>query len=229
MLTVELPASPPLPDHAEQLLDLQLYGQAFLEQRDALAVLMRYLQQPLSVPSSYVSRLPGGVSACLSHSCAIRGTCHAPYHAPYLFVGFIQILFLSAHTRAHTHAHALLPTFLGKHCLYAKNTQHNSSPSICSFSAPRLRTRTHTHTHTRTRIRSERTVKHNQLLELLLTLFKSLLRIPNALPNSRHSYLIDLHDKILLKLHEVCALCVFVNAFRMVQQLHDRLKFSIIF
>ncbi len=54
MLTVELPASPPLPDHAEQLLDLQLYGQAFLEQRDALAVLMRYLQQPLSVPSSYV-------------------------------------------------------------------------------------------------------------------------------------------------------------------------------
>jgi hypothetical protein len=86
MLTVELPASPPLPDHAEQLLDLQLYGQAFLEQRDALAVLMRYLQQPLSVPSSYVSL---GVPFCLSHSCAIRGTCHAPYHAPYLFVGFI--------------------------------------------------------------------------------------------------------------------------------------------
>ncbi len=54
MLTVELPSSPPLPDHAQQLLDLQLYGQAFLEQRDALAVLMRYLQQPLSVPSSYV-------------------------------------------------------------------------------------------------------------------------------------------------------------------------------
>jgi hypothetical protein len=54
MLTIPLPESPRLPDHDDQLLTLQMYGQAFLEQSDALAVLMKYLQLPLSVPASFV-------------------------------------------------------------------------------------------------------------------------------------------------------------------------------
>jgi hypothetical protein len=49
---------------------------------------------------------------------------------------------------------------------------------------------------------SQRTVRHNQLLELLLTLFRSLLLIPDALPNTRHTYLIDFHDKLVLRFHE---------------------------
>ena len=54
MVTLPLPESPRLPDYDQQQLTLQMYGLAFLEQSDALAVLMKYLQLPLSVPSSYV-------------------------------------------------------------------------------------------------------------------------------------------------------------------------------
>jgi hypothetical protein len=47
--------------------------------------------------------------------------------------------------------------------------------------------------------RSERTQRASQLLELLLTLFRSLLLIPNALPNSRLAYLVHLHDNMVVR------------------------------
>ena len=49
--------------------------------------------------------------------------------------------------------------------------------------------------------RSDRTVRAAQLLELLLTLFRSLLLIPSAAPNARLAYLVNLHDNIIVRFH----------------------------
>lgn len=102
LLTLPLPTPSPLPNLSEHIEYLQQHGQAFLDNPDAVAVLMLYLQQPLSI------------------------------------------------------------------------------------------------------VASERTVRATQLLELLLTLFASLLSIPNALVSSRFAELSDLHDRMLIRFHEVC-------------------------
>jgi hypothetical protein len=74
LLTFPIPLVPRLADYNDHIEHLQQYGQAFLDQEDALVVLMVYLQQPLSISSRYVCTsiactLILSAPSCLLSSC----------------------------------------------------------------------------------------------------------------------------------------------------------------